>query len=561
VPQRDRIVVPNTARALALARLLVALFVLYLATSDPGESGFQAEMDDVSAVLYVVAALALAMIAVQSWWWDFRLTVAAVATDFAAFIVIPQYIDPVTSGFLAAATSIAVLIILNSLIRFGHRSALRAAILVNVICYGICILRHFGLMNPPIHMAGAPMGPGFTDLANDLRHLVFLTLATAAIAWFGKWTTFLPRSPLPARIAAPSLEELLDALLVTIQRVSGAAAGTLCWRNELGGECFAVSSGSGGSAPPAANMSCGIANDAAERHVLFDLRRGHALEQGADGRVRDYLGNLSDDAFLAKSGAADGMILQFTGKSGKGRMILSGFTDMHTDLLRLASTLARYTTYSVDMFESDRIGRIVAMSGVRGAIARDLHDSVAQSLAGASYWLRGLMMSPGLESSTVGNIGEAVISLEAESAEIRQLIGRLRAEAVQDQPMDVALEAMREMEVQARRWRISCVLERCTAPLVAGELVVYEIRQILREAVGNAARHGTATHVTVTIDRVPGSLKLTVADDGTGFPANATGVIPQSLAERAMTLGGRVLVDNKGRGALISVFLPGALFR
>jgi signal transduction histidine kinase len=83
--------------------------------------------------------------------------------------------------------------------------------------------------------------------------------------------------------------------------------------------------------------------------------------------------------------------------------------------------------------------------------------------------------------------------------------------------------------------------------------------RIVREAMGNAVRHGGADSVEVTLAR-SGRLQLVVEDNGAGLrdgQPNGTGFGLISMRERAEALGGTVqLTPGSPRGARLEVRLP-----
>ena len=87
------------------------------------------------------------------------------------------------------------------------------------------------------------------------------------------------------------------------------------------------------------------------------------------------------------------------------------------------------------------------------------------------------------------------------------------------------------------------------------------VLRIAREATCNAARHGRASHVLVTL-QAGDPLRLTVTDDGIGFDAEAAlrdghGFGLESMRERARTVGGTLSIwSGPGEGTEISATLP-----
>jgi signal transduction histidine kinase len=88
------------------------------------------------------------------------------------------------------------------------------------------------------------------------------------------------------------------------------------------------------------------------------------------------------------------------------------------------------------------------------------------------------------------------------------------------------------------------------------------VSRIAREAIANAARHGGARNVTVSLRSAPSGVALRVVDDGCGI-ADADGeAAPEgfglsSMRERAAALGGHLSVRPARRGGTeLEVVLP-----
>ncbi|HEX3197841.1 MAG TPA: ATP-binding protein [Propionibacteriaceae bacterium] len=81
--------------------------------------------------------------------------------------------------------------------------------------------------------------------------------------------------------------------------------------------------------------------------------------------------------------------------------------------------------------------------------------------------------------------------------------------------------------------------------------------RIVQEALTNVIRHANATEVTVTLDRGPDALTLTVRDDGQGASEVVEGNGVRGMRERAK-LGGQLRVTSPGRGAgsVVTAVLP-----
>jgi signal transduction histidine kinase len=84
--------------------------------------------------------------------------------------------------------------------------------------------------------------------------------------------------------------------------------------------------------------------------------------------------------------------------------------------------------------------------------------------------------------------------------------------------------------------------------------------RIAQEALTNVARHAAARHVEIALQSRPGSIALSITDDGQGFgeerpPGAGLGMI--GMRARARSAGGDVDVQSKpGHGVAIEVRVP-----
>lgn len=194
----------------------------------------------------------------------------------------------------------------------------------------------------------------------------------------------------------------------------------------------------------------------------------------------------------------------------------------------------------------------------RQRMARELHDTLAQGLAGLTLQLEGLEAH--LEQGNIEKVAEIATQAKARArttlAEARQAIGDLR-----QQPAATALTAMQqEVERFRRASGIPCILSlpaaEITLPAELGEHLV----RCVGEGLANVLQHAQATEVRVSLAAENGRLRLTVADNGIGFdpnqiPAGHYGLI--GLRERARLAGGALVVDSRpGQGATLRLTAP-----
>ena len=195
----------------------------------------------------------------------------------------------------------------------------------------------------------------------------------------------------------------------------------------------------------------------------------------------------------------------------------------------------------------------------RASIARELHDSTAQSLAALLLEL----------SVLAGENTEP--QLEARLARIRTIVSdvldevRLVAHTVHPRVLD-DLGLMAAVQLLARETQ-----ERSGIPVVcAGPASLRSmdaacastLYRVTQEAVGNAIRHAKATRVSIGIVQHEGVIELEVVDDGIGFNTadverRRPGMGLFTMRERAALVGGRVTLQSlPGVGTRILVAVP-----
>jgi signal transduction histidine kinase len=198
----------------------------------------------------------------------------------------------------------------------------------------------------------------------------------------------------------------------------------------------------------------------------------------------------------------------------------------------------------------------------RMRMARELHDTVAQSLVGISAQLDAL------ETCLPEKARRAHIYLDLARrmarhslTEARRSVRDLRALALDKEDLLIALRtgipawvAGSNVEV-----KIDVPNDRIKLPEDTGQ----HLLRIAQEAVTNALRHADAKTIWLSLHVEPGQLRLKVADDGCGFdPEDAFvsmgghfGLI--GMRERAERVGGELRLDSQaGKGTQVEVILP-----
>lgn len=182
----------------------------------------------------------------------------------------------------------------------------------------------------------------------------------------------------------------------------------------------------------------------------------------------------------------------------------------------------------------------------RAAISRELHDELGQVLTALrldAAWLDKQL----LQKSPEGAVrAQAMCKLIDQSIdEVRGMAFRLRPGILDDLGLVEALDLYAaDFE---RRSDITTVFESKNVPSVADTVATAAYR-ITQEALTNVARHSTANHVEILLKVQSETLRLTITDNGCGFPVNnlleSRGLGLAGMRERAILARGSLQVNS-----------------
>lgn len=202
----------------------------------------------------------------------------------------------------------------------------------------------------------------------------------------------------------------------------------------------------------------------------------------------------------------------------------------------------------------------VAIDEERQRLARDLHDSVTQSLYSLTLLSNGwgTMSEQGRLGDVAGCFRQLGEVSQKALKEMRLLIHQLRPPILEE----VGLIGALQQRLDAVEQRVSVETRLLTKGNVSGlpHDLEEQLFHIAQEALNNALRHASATTITIRICEENGSITLSVEDDGAGFdPDVATaGMGLVTMRERAEALGGQFTFSAApGRGTTVNVSAAG----
>ena len=231
------------------------------------------------------------------------------------------------------------------------------------------------------------------------------------------------------------------------------------------------------------------------------------------------------------------------------------FDEQHASL---TLTLANQTAVAIENAQLYARAQNVAAVEERQRLARELHDSVAQTFYSISLSTHAATAQIGKDpEKAVRHLGHVLELANSGLTEMKALIFDLQAESIR-----------REGVVAALRRQLSAITARDDlavdadlgmepdAPLETKETVY----AVAREALQNVVRHAGASRLGVLLRSDEDAIRLEVRDNGAGFEPSRVGVNSlglRSMRERAAGIGGHFEIESEpGKGTVVRASFP-----
>jgi signal transduction histidine kinase len=228
----------------------------------------------------------------------------------------------------------------------------------------------------------------------------------------------------------------------------------------------------------------------------------------------------------------------------------------------LAAIVSERRRAALELAESQRReGERAALE--RQRIARDLHDSVSQSLFSTTLHVRTVQRALELERlDATGPLGEELTEIgqltRGALAEMRALIFELQPGALAEEGLVAALA--KQAAALSARERLAIQVDGPDQRLPLGPEAEEQLYRVGQEALANVVKHARATSATVRIAATATTVSIEVNDDGRGFDPAAVGREHfglRSMRGRVADLGGRLeITSTPGHGTALRVEIP-----
>ncbi len=217
----------------------------------------------------------------------------------------------------------------------------------------------------------------------------------------------------------------------------------------------------------------------------------------------------------------------------------------------LTATLAT----AMENLRLDCLAKEAAVSHERNLLARELHDSIAQSLAFLKFQVQ--MMHDALSSNNPQRIESVLGEIDAGVREcygdVRELLVHFRTRT-NEEDIETALQTtLRKFQHQSG---VKASLQMKGHGIPIRPDIQVQVLHIVQEALSNVRKHACATQVWLDVQQHP-HWRFEVRDDGGGFAPergldSETHVGMRIMAERAERIGASVAVTPTiGRGTSV----------
>ncbi len=231
----------------------------------------------------------------------------------------------------------------------------------------------------------------------------------------------------------------------------------------------------------------------------------------------------------------------------------------------LLDALAAHLAAGLENIRLAALEKEAAVAGERAFIARELHDSIAQSLAFLKIQVQ--LMRDALAGGDARRmsevLGEIDTGVRESYGDVRELLMHFRTRADAG-GIESALQTTLGKFGHQSGLPAELQVHGHAMPLPPD--VQIQVLHIVQEALSNVRKHARASRVRLTVWKQP-TWRLEVADDGIGFadgtvgfdalPADSTHVGLRIMNERAARIGATLtVVSRRGQGTSVTIDLP-----
>jgi signal transduction histidine kinase len=534
----------RSGRVISLSRALLATVFLLAIWLDPSQPALAPGQAYTILFLYVLLSAALFAATWNNWWLDVRLALPAHVLDIAVFSVMVFLTEGYTSPFF----TFFVFLLLSATIRWGWRET--------AITAGVVILLFYVAGTAALEWSN-----GQFDSTRFIIRGTYLLVLSLVLIWFGINLQKRRRGRHLLGSGTSSDPEIEGTLRYAAAQTRAGRLVFAWWDNEEPWINVArLDDGSFSQTRHGPTAFGQVVNPRIEgTPFLFDARTDRILRERAGKKELLRCEPPVDDKFASQFGIQSGLAIPVASSEYGGEIFALDVPGLCADDLGLAVRLSSEVSSALERSASVASSEHGAEARTRLALARDLHDSIVQLLAGTSFRLQAIKNAATAGQDVSSDIDALQQELSQEQKELRSFISELRRKGGFSTNSDLAAGLPKLLERLSRQWGIACELEPLSHPIPGSVGLEHDMHQLIREGVANAVRHGSAHRVVISVRPDVEGVHLQIADTGTGFKGQAGDTNqpgPWSLAERVRSLGGSLAIRSSSQGSNVMITLP-----
>ncbi|QCB47847.1 type IV pili methyl-accepting chemotaxis transducer N-terminal domain-containing protein [Hydrogenophaga sp. PAMC20947] len=232
---------------------------------------------------------------------------------------------------------------------------------------------------------------------------------------------------------------------------------------------------------------------------------------------------------------------------------------LNADEVELLDALASHLASALEGLRAAALEREAAVGEERSLLARELHDSIAQSLAFLKIQAQLLRTAVNRDQpdKVQASLNELDEGLRESIGDVRELLVHFRTRTSAENIEEALNETLQKFKHQTG---LATRLDVRGEGLPLPPDVQVQVLHVVQEALSNVRKHAKATRVTLSVEKGE-AWRFAVEDDGAGFNSsvtlNETHVGRKIMHERAGRIGATVsLKTSPGHGTRLELTLP-----
>ena len=352
---------------------------------------------------------------------------------------------------------------------------------------------------------------------------------------------------------AATLDELAKGFAKQVRRVARADASAVRWSDEsnrryllLASDCMPQQMVDEEHCVPTGDCFCGQVHERATTQVI-PIRA-----PGGSG----LLGHCERAGYETVIGVPVRLQERTVGEFS---LFYRNATTLAEDDRALLEALASHLAGAIEGLRAGALEREAAVADERSLLARELHDSIAQSLAFLK--IQAGLLRTALKRQDAAQVeltlGELDAGVHESLSEVRELLVHFRTRTNSEDIAPALQTTLQKFEHQTGL-ATHLSIEGDGLPLAAD--VQVQVLHVVQEALSNVRKHAQARAVWLQVQQQP-RWRVEVRDDGRGFAQgqvalDETHVGLRIMRERAERIGAMVEVVSSGSGTCVVLTLP-----